>query len=71
MEKIEVIKYKNKLFETEKEFIEFRERELIYCLEDLILPDEYGNPMVTDVLGLLIEYGITSKKKLIELIGKF
>ena len=71
MQTITAYKYKGKIFETIEDLNIFKEKELIYSLEDLSGVDsEYGESNIKDILGLLLEYNITSKIKIKQLISK-
>lgn len=71
MQTITAYKYKGKIFETIEDLNIFKEKELIYSLEDLSRVDsEYGESNIRDILGLLLEYNITSKNKIKQLISK-
>ncbi len=67
---INCFKYKNELFENKTELDKFLEQELIYTLEDIAILDEYGISRASEFIGILLEYNITSRKKLISLREK-
>lgn len=71
MNQVTVFKYDNKYFETLDELNKYREKELIYKLEDLCNEDEYGKSYAQEFIGILLEYKITSKSKLKDLLSKF